>query len=255
MTPHRSLLLIPLLALACGAPPPEPDAPGGAGRAEEELRRGETLYRSHGCIACHGPEGRGDGLLSGSLDPGPRDLSDPASYRQGHSPEEISRTIGMGVLGRGVSPMPSYPHLSRADKDALAAWVASLQRAGETVAVRDGWIRAAPPSARVTAAYLTLDNTGGGDRVIEAVCAEGFDTVEIHETRAVDGAAQMRPLDRLVVPAGAVVELVPGGTHLMLIGPDTPVDEGEERVLRLRFDDDREQAVALPVRRRPEQGP
>lgn len=251
--PHRSLLLLPLLALACGPPPPEADAPAGA---EETLRRGETLYRSHGCIACHGPEGRGDGLLASALDPGPRDLSDPSGYRQGHSAEEISRTIGMGVLGRGVSPMPSYPHLSRADKDALAAWVVTLQKkeAGDVLAVRDGWIRAAPPSARVTAAYLTLDNAGGAERVIEAVSADGFEAVEIHETRERDGVAQMRPLYRLPVPAGAVVELAPGAIHLMLIGPDAPVAEGEERVLRLRFEDGALQTVALPVRRGPEEG-
>jgi len=253
--PHR-LLLLPLLALACAPAPPGADAPAGGSGAEQTLRRGETLYRSHGCIACHGPEGRGDGLLARALDPGPRDLSDPSGYRQGHSAEEISRTIGMGVLGPGVSPMPSYPHLSRADKDALAAWVVTLQKqgTGDVLAVRDGWIRAAPPSARVTAAYLTLDNAGGAERVIEAVSAEGFEAVEIHETRERDGVAQMRPLDRLPVPAGAVVELAPGGTHLMLIGPDAPVAEGEERVLRLRFEDGALQTVALPVRRGPGEG-
>jgi hypothetical protein len=247
----RSPPLLALLALACGSPPPAPES-----RDADPVARGGALYQSHGCIACHGPEGRGDGLLAGSLDPKPRDLHDPASYRQGHSAEEISHTLGMGLLGPGVSPMPSYPHLSRADKDALAAWVVTLQATppGGAIRVRDGWVRAAPPGARVTAAYLTLENPGPQQRVLESVSAEGFEVVEIHETREQDGVARMRPVSRLAVPAGERVELAPGGFHLMLIGPDSPAAEGEQRRLALRFDDGSATTVRLPVRRAPEAG-
>ena len=244
-------LMLPLLAAACGSPPP----PGG-GRHPEPAARGAELFRSHGCIACHGPEGHGDGLLAASLDPKPRDLRDPSSYRQGHTAEQVSRTIGMGLLGPKVSPMPSYPHLSRADKDALAAWVVTLQATppGGAIRVLDGWVRAAPPGARVTAAYLTLENPGPQQRVLESVSAEGFEVVEIHETREQDGVARMRPVSRLAVPAGGRVELAPGGFHLMLIGPDSPAAEGEQRRLALRFDDGSATTVRLPVRRAPEAG-
>jgi len=241
----RIPLLLPLLALACASP-----EPGSGAGGRDPVARGEELYRTHGCVACHGAEGRGDGLLAGSLDPKPRDLRDPSGYRQGHSAEEISRTIGMGLLGPRVSPMPSYPHLSRADKDALAAWVVTLQAAGPAPPrVLEGWVRAAPPAAAVTAAYLTIENPGARERVLESVSVEGFETVEIHETFEEDGRTGMRPVTRLVIPPGGRVELAPGGVHLMLIGPEAPAREGEERRLTLRFADGSVVEAPLPVRR------
>jgi copper(I)-binding protein len=157
----------------------------------------------------------------------------------------------MGVLGATVSPMPSYPHLSRADKDALAAWVVTLQAAtARSLRASGGWVRAAPPSARVTAAYLTLENDGDRERVLVGAAAEGFEAAEIHESVERQGSASMRPVERLAIPAGEARVLAPGGVHVMLMGGRSPLAEGAELELALRFADGEELVVKLPVRAR-----
>ncbi len=66
--------------------------------------------------------------MAATLDPPPRDLADPSAYRIGPSEAEIASTLEEGILVFGGSGMPSYAHLSAAERRALARYVASLQR-------------------------------------------------------------------------------------------------------------------------------
>ncbi len=86
---------------------------------------GLTLYRANGCAACHGIAGRGDGPVSATLTPRPRDLTDPASYRMGSEVGIIARTLGAGLAGAGS--MPLFAHLTNHERHALALYVHSLQ--------------------------------------------------------------------------------------------------------------------------------
>ena len=107
-----------LLALLCGC--------GSA--AEREVSRvesGRALFKRNGCAVCHGVDGRGDGQIASSLKPPPRDLRDFQAYKKGHSEEEIARTIERGIPG---SSMPGYPHVSAADRRAIAQYIRSLQQ-------------------------------------------------------------------------------------------------------------------------------
>lgn len=113
-----------LAAGACGGPSEDADATG------------RELYERHGCALCHGPRGRGDGPVSASLDPPPRDLADPAAYRIGPSEDQIASTLEQGILVFGGSGMPSYAHLPEAERRELARYVVSLQNPGEEPEVR-----------------------------------------------------------------------------------------------------------------------
>jgi copper(I)-binding protein len=245
-------LLLTLAACGPGDPGLEPEAES---RAESPIARGEQLYRSHGCTACHGPAGAGDGLLADQLDPKPRDLGDAASYRQGHSADRVARTIGMGMPGPGISPMPSYPHLSRADSEALAGYVVSLQRAGGALSVSHGWVRAVPEVAPASAAYLEIRNDADRARALVGGRTDRARVVEIHEVRSEGGSMSMSPIEELVIAPRSAARLAPGGPHLMLIGLRQPLREGETLELELRFADGEELPVRLPVLRdAPEEG-
>lgn len=98
--------------------------------------------------------------------------------------------------------------------------------AADSLAVRDGWIRPAPPTAPVRAGYVVLENRGATEIAIDAVRSEAFGAIEIHEMHDVDGVMRMRRVPRLVVEAGASVELKPGGLHLMLFRPVTALESG-----------------------------
>jgi len=99
------------------------------------------------------------------------------------------------------------------------------------------YARATPPNAPVSGGYLTIRNTGDeADRLISGE-AEFADRVEIHEMKMENDVMKMRELaDGLEIPAGGEVELKPGGYHVMFIGLDGQMAEGESRTATLTFE-------------------
>ncbi len=90
---------------------------------------GKALYMAR-CSACHGATGAGDGLAAASLDPKPRDLSDPA-WQSSVTDEHISQIIAQGGSAVGKSAaMPPAPDLARdaAKLNALVVHVRSFKR-------------------------------------------------------------------------------------------------------------------------------
>jgi mono/diheme cytochrome c family protein len=53
--------------------------------AAEKVDPGKNLYRQY-CGACHGSEGKGDGVVSGLMTPRPTDLTQIAQKNQGQFP-------------------------------------------------------------------------------------------------------------------------------------------------------------------------
>lgn len=102
------------------------------------------------------------------------------------------------------------------------------------LALREAWIREAPPTADLLAGYAELANTGETPvRVTGARSAE-FGAVELHEMRMDGGVMRMRALDAIEVPAGASVRLAPGGNHLMLTRPARALRAGDR--VRIEFE-------------------
>ena len=99
-----------------GSDVPAPAARGATfvGRAPEFtaglVTYGASLFRSMGCITCHGEKGEGDGAaMEGLVDSLGRPIH-PATlasgqYKAGATPDDLFRVIVNGVPG---TPMPSY---------------------------------------------------------------------------------------------------------------------------------------------------
>lgn len=99
---------------------------------------------------------------------------------------------------------------------------------------QEGWIREAPPVARVRAGYLVLENAGASDLVVTGARSEAFGAIEIHTmVEGEGGAMRMRRVPELVVPAGGRVELRPGGLHLMLFRAQQPLAAGDTVTVEL----------------------
>ena len=100
--------------------------------------------------------------------------------------------------------------------------------------------RPTPNGRQTTGCYLTL--TASADDRLTAVTSPVAGRVEIHESRIESNMMMMRELEGgLPLPAGQVVELKPGGNHIMLLAVTEPLKAGDTVPLTLTF------ATAPPV--------
>jgi copper(I)-binding protein len=119
--------------------------------------------------------------------------------------------------------------------------------AGATLEVHDAWIREAPPTASVLAAYMVISNTGAAPAEITAIASPDFDHTELHRTVVEGDVARMIPIEKVEIPAGDTISLDPGGTHLMLINPLRPLHAGDTVTLVIRSADGFSRTIAVPV--------
>jgi copper(I)-binding protein len=104
------------------------------------------------------------------------------------------------------------------------------------------------PGQPVGGGYLTIANKGAAPDRLIAVTSPSAGMVEIHEMKMVDDVMTMRPVEGgLEIPAGATVELKPGGAHLMFMMVTEPFKEGGEVPVTLEFEKAGKVDVKLPV--------
>ena len=114
--------------------------------------------------------------------------------------------------------------------------------------IADAWARETVAGQASTAAYLTISNQGAADDRLVSIVAPEPTKAAVHATDSAGGISRMRELGSgLAVPAGATVELKPGGTHVMITGLGAPLSRGEILKLRLSFEKSGEKAVDVTV--------
>ncbi len=111
---------------------------------------------------------------------------------------------------------------------AASAWAQS------PVQVQDAWARATVASQSSSGAFMKLtapENT----RLVEA-SSPVAGIVEIHEMRMEGDVMRMRAVTALPLAAGQMVELKPGGYHVMLMDLKGPLKAGDTVPLSLVFE-------------------
>lgn len=108
--------------------------------------------------------------------------------------------------------------------------------------------RATLPNAPVGGGFFTIENTGTeADRLVSATSTIAKDT-QIHEMALQGDVMKMRKLpEGLEIPAGETVVLAPGGFHLMFMGINQPLVEGETVSVTLTFEKAGTVELELPV--------
>lgn len=127
----------------------------------------------------------------------------------------------------------------------LAAACSQQADQDPAITIENGWVRATPGGNDITAAYFSMVNAGGPDR-LTAVDADGLDHVEMHRSSLQDGVMRMEPIDGLDVPANGEAGFVPGAEHLMLYGAGD-LALGDTVCLSLTFQRSGERIACLPV--------
>jgi|APFre7841882724_1041349.scaffolds.fasta_scaffold105870_1 copper(I)-binding protein len=117
------------------------------------------------------------------------------------------------------------------------------------VEIADPYARAVPPGQPNSAVFMTLTNRSTETRALVAATSPAAEVSELHTHVHEDGMMRMRRVERIEVPAGASVNLQPGGLHLMLIGLKGDLEPGDQVDLTLSFDDGTQAQVLAPVRK------
>lgn len=106
-----------------------------------------------------------------------------------------------------------------------------------SLSIENAWIRPAPPQAPSMAAYFDIvNNTAGAITIINSSSLQ-FDNTMIHDTIIENGIASMSHLGNVVIPAGAKVSLSPGAKHMMLMGANAPLKEGDQVDIQFETDE------------------
>jgi len=93
---------------------------GSAVRAEDEAPQGKQLFIKY-CGSCHGPDGKGDGYLSGSLKQKPADLTLIAKKNGGKFPEQTVMRFIDGTTDVRAHGNPDMPVWGEVFKQQIAS--------------------------------------------------------------------------------------------------------------------------------------
>ena len=115
--------------------------------AEGQLERGEYLFKTRGCMECHGADGGGQVVVddkdSGFFVRAPNITTADASPARGYTDTDWVRTLRHGVKPSGeplqIMPSEDYARMTDADVGAIVAYVRSLPPASGGAAELSPW--------------------------------------------------------------------------------------------------------------------
>lgn len=103
------------------------------------------------------------------------------------------------------------------------------------VTIKDAWVRATVPQQMATGAFFQIKSSKNVRLVSVKTPVAGI--AEIHEMKMENNVMKMRAMDYLDLPAGKMVELKPGGFHLMLMELKAQIKPGATVPLTLVVED------------------
>lgn len=107
----------------------------------------------------------------------------------------------------------------------LSLTASAWAQAPANVQVKDAWVRATVAQQKSTGAFMQL--TAQADTRVVQVSSPIAGVVEIHEMAMDKDVMKMRAVPALPLPKGKVVELKPGGYHVMMMDLKGPVKAGD----------------------------
>ena len=136
-------------------------------------------------------------------------------------------------------------------KSALAAAMlcAALPALAEGITISDAYARVSGASAKSGAAFMVIENTTAADDRLLGAASDVAAKVELHTHRE-DAAGVMQMIqvsEGFAIPAQDTHVLARGGDHVMLMGLNGPLAQGDSFKLTLTFEKAGEITIDVPV--------
>jgi copper(I)-binding protein len=141
----------------------------------------------------------------------------------------------------------------------ILAFAAGLVAASTALAqpsqleVNNAWAGATPGKSENGAAYVTIQSPTA-DRLVSASTPVAK-KAELHTMSMQGMVMKMRPISGVDIPADQPVSLKPGGEHIMLMGLNQPLREGQSFPLTLDFEKAGPRTVTVAVEKAGSKGP
>ncbi|SFC35116.1 copper chaperone PCu(A)C [Tropicimonas isoalkanivorans] len=136
-------------------------------------------------------------------------------------------------------------------KTLLAATAALIMvgPAAADIEIHDAYARAAMANAKAGAAFMEIRNTGDTDDRLIAAASDIAQRVELHtHISDANGVMQMVQVEEgFPIPAGDTHLLKRGGDHVMFMGLNGPMNDGDTIHVTLTFEKAGEMTLDIPV--------
>ncbi len=121
--------------------------------------------------------------------------------------------------------------------------------ASENIIINNAWLREAPPSIKVMAGYLDIENRS--DETLTLIFAESteFGHIEFHLSEIQDGIAKMQQQNEIMIAANTTFIFSPKNYHLMLFNNIVPMREGRIVPIKLTFSNGKTHTFNAPIKR------
>jgi copper(I)-binding protein len=118
----------------------------------------------------------------------------------------------------------------------------------DEVSVIDPYVRAVPPVAETTAAFMQFLNAGTAAQFLVDAATPAAGKVELHTHIHDEGVMRMRRVPHIELPPNKTVSLEPGADHIMLFELSTELKPGDRIPLTLTFGDGSSKQISAEVR-------
>ena len=112
--------------------------------------------------------------------------------------------------------------------------------------VDDAWVRATVPTQSASGAFMTV--TADSDSKLLSVASPVAKDVQIHEMSMKNDVMSMGPVKSVDLPAGKAVKFDPNGYHVMLMGLNGQIKEGDKVPLTLTVENAKGEKETVEVK-------
>lgn len=120
---------------------------------------------------------------------------------------------------------------------ALLLPIAALAHNHSSLEFAHSWIKQPIPGMKMTGGFITITNNGAEDEQFIAAHSDLSKKVELHTMVMVDGIMKMRAVEGgWTIPAGQSKVLKSGSDHIMFIGLQKGIKDGDMVTLELEFE-------------------
>lgn len=137
----------------------------------------------------------------------------------------------------------------------FADFFVEIKFADSHLQIKDAWVHSSHPNARVGAVYLCIKNFSKYDERLIDVYFDKAKQTQLHISTMKDGVMVMRHVkDGFLISAQDTLSLRPMGKHIMLMGLNQSLKEGEMLDFELTFENYGKIGFGIPVKMRKKVG-